>query len=105
MDQLGASSASFDSIILKANALIVNPIIILMFSFALVGFLWGVRGYIDNADDHEARTKGAQHMLWGIIGMMIMISTFAIMRLILQSFGLYSGDTKTAVEKVISVGN
>ena len=100
MDQL-ATASSFDSIILKANALIINPLIILMFSFALVGFLWGVRGYIDHSDDHEARTKGAQHMLWGIIGMMIMISTFAIMRLILQSFGLYSGDTQSAVQKVI----
>ena len=95
------TTSSLDNIILKANALIVNPLIILMFSCALVGFLWGVRGYIDHADDHEARTKGAQHMLWGIIGMMIMVSTFAIMRLILQSFGLYSGTTQQAVQKVI----
>ncbi|MEI6478782.1 MAG: hypothetical protein WCO18_00670, partial [bacterium] len=89
-----------DSIILKANALIVNPIIILMFSFALVGFLWGVMGYINHADDLEARAKGTQHMLWGLVGMTIMISTFAIMRLVLRTFGLNSGDTQTAVEKV-----
>ena len=101
MDQLAASNASLDSIILKANSLIVNPLIILMFSFALVGFLWGVKDYIAGADDQEARSKGAQHMLWGIVGMTIMVSTFAIMRLVLQSFGLYSGDTQTAVQNVI----
>ena len=104
MDQLAASNASLDSIILKANSLIVNPLIILMFSFALVGFLWGVKDYIAGADDQEARSKGAQHMLWGIVGMTIMVSTFAIMRLVLQSFGLYSGETQTAVQNV-SGGN
>ncbi len=101
MDQLAASNASLDNIILKANSLIINPLIILMFSFALVGFLWGVKDYIAGADDQEARSKGAQHMLWGIVGMTIMVSTFAIMRLVLQSFGLYSGDTQTAVQNVI----
>lgn len=100
MDQLAAVSP-ISSMILKANALIVNPIIIVMFSFALVGFLWGVSTYIQHADDHEARTKGAQHMLWGIIGMMIMISTFAIIRLMIQSFGLNTGDTQTSVQAVL----
>jgi len=94
-------NATLDNMILKANALIVNPLIILMFSLALVGFLWGVKDYIVNADDQEARAKGTQHMLWGIVGMLIMISTFTIMRLILQSFGLNTGDTQTAVQKVI----
>ncbi len=101
MDQL-ASAVSFDSIILKANALIVNPLIILMFAFALVGFLWGVKDYIVHADDQEVRAKGTMHMLWGFVGMMIMISTFTIMKIIVNSFGL-NADQKTeqAVQTVI----
>ncbi|MEI8338100.1 MAG: hypothetical protein WCF92_03070 [bacterium] len=94
-------TSALDNIILKANALIVNPLIILMFSFALIGFLWGVKDYIVNADDQEARAKGTQHMLWGLLGMLIMISTFTIMKIILQTFGLGTGETQTAVQKVI----
>ena len=102
MDQLAATNPALSSIILKANTLIVNPIIVVMFTFALVGFLWGLRSYIGHADDTEARQKGAQHMLWGIVGMVIMVSTFALVRLMIQSFGI-SSDTQTqnAVQSVI----
>ena len=103
MDQLAAASA--DSIIPKVNALIVNPLIILMFAVALVGFLWGVMEYVRKADDVEARATGARHMLWGVVGMTIMISTFAILRLVLNTFGLNNGDTKTNVEKIIGTSN
>lgn len=102
MDSLAATNAAISDIVLKANALIVNPLIILMFSFALVGFLWGVRGYITHADDIEARAKGAQHIMWGIVGMTIMISTFALVNLMIKTFG-FDQDQKTepAVQSVL----
>lgn len=94
--------SQIDNIILKVNTLIVNPIIILMFSVALVAFLWGVKDYIVHADDQEARAKGTQHILWGLVGMTIMISTFAIMHLIIKTFSLdSSAGTQQAVQKVI----
>ncbi len=102
MDIIGAAAANpATELILKINALIVNPIIIVMFSFALVGFLWGVRGYVSHADDHEARVKGAQHILWGIIGMMLMISAFTLVRIVLGTFGLNDTKTTEAVDSIL----
>lgn len=102
MDFLAAASVSpATTLLLKINSAIVNPLIILMFAFALVGFVWGVRGYITKADDSEVRAKGAQHMLWGIIGMALMIMAFSIIRIMLNTFGLQDSDTKTQIEKVL----
>jgi 7-cyano-7-deazaguanine synthase len=35
-----------------------------------------------NADDSEARAKGSQQMIWGIIGMVIMVSAIVIKEII-----------------------
>lgn len=59
-----------------------------MFAIALVMFLWGVRGYIAGADNEEVRQKGAKQILWGIIGMGIMVMSFSIVRVVIQTFGI-----------------
>lgn len=87
MKELLAASAGHD-LITKITAVIVNPLIVVMFTFALVGFLWGVRSYITNADDPEARAKGTGHIMWGIIGMFLMIASFTIIHIVLNTFGL-----------------
>lgn len=86
---LAASGATL--LVQKIAGLIVNPLIVVMFAFALVGFLWGLRGYIHHADDTEARMKGAQHMIWGLLGMLFMIAAFSIVRIVLNTFGLNEG--------------
>ncbi len=90
------------SLILKINGAIVNPLIILMFAFALVAFLWGVRGYITNADDHEARQKGSEHMMWGIIGMSLMVMAFSIEKIVINTFGFGNDSvTNQAIQQVL----
>lgn len=97
----GSLSGNVTTFIQKVDGAIINPLIILMFAVGLVGFLWGVFTYITNAEDQEARAKGTQHMLWGVIGMGIMISAFAIVHIISATFGLNTGTTNTAVNSVI----
>lgn len=77
-----------DSLIAKVGQNILNPIVLLLFAAALVYFLWGVFVFIRDYDNEDARSIGAQHMLWGIIGMFIMISAFGIMNLIARTIGL-----------------
>lgn len=97
MSQNLAASAVAEKLIQNISGVIVNPLIVLMFSVALVVFLWGVREYIAGADNPEVRSKGAQHIMWGIIGMGIMVMSFSIIRIVLGTFGL-GQDTKTATE-------
>lgn len=101
MNNLAAAS-SVDILIQGITREIVNPLIVVMFAAALVAFVWGVRGYISGADNPEVRAKGSQQIMWGIIGMGLMVMTFAIVKIILNTFGISKDDgTKTQVEKVI----
>lgn len=66
---------------------ILNPIIALMFAIAMAIFIWGVLKYIWNPDNEQARESGRKSMMWGIIGMVIMVSVFGIVRFIISSIG------------------
>lgn len=84
----------------KVNNLIFNPIIKIIFLFALIVFIWGVFQYIKNSDSDSERETGRKHMLWGIVGMFIMISVFGIMSLIMNTVEV-PGETRNQVNQVI----
>ncbi len=71
----------------KISTLILNPLIALLFGIATLYFIYGVLQYIWNPDNEEARTTGKQSMIWGIVGMFVMVSVFGIMRLLINSIG------------------
>lgn len=57
----------------------------LLFSAALALFLWGVVEFIRNAENSDARTRGKQRMLWGIIALFAMISYIGLTGVLTQS--------------------
>ncbi len=61
---------------------IVNPIIWLMFGVATVVFIYGVLQMIIKGDDATAREAGQKSMLYGVIGMFIMVAAWGIVYLI-----------------------
>ena len=66
---------------------IVNPIIQLAFAVALVYFLWGVLKYIQNAGNSDKREEGLKHIRWGVVGLVIMVSVFGIIRILSNFLG------------------
>ncbi len=66
---------------------VLNPIIAIFFALAFAYFVWGVAKYIWSPDSEEARATGQKSMLWGVIGMLIMVSVFGIMRFLINSIG------------------
>ncbi len=80
--------ASFESVLSNVNKLIVNPLINLLFALALAFFLYGVFQFIANQENEEKKTTGKQHMLWGIVGIVIMLGVFTIMNMILKTFNI-----------------
>jgi hypothetical protein len=72
-------------LVAKIAELIVNPTITLLFGAAILYFVWGLVEYIRGADQSAERSKGAQHMMWGIIGIFIMVSAVAILKAFRQS--------------------
>ncbi len=84
----------------KVSIVIINPLIKLVFLVALVVFLWGVFGYVKDGDSDDARSSGRRHMLWGVFGMFIMISVFAILSFVLNTFDI-PGSTGQQINQVI----
>lgn len=76
-----------DPLLQKAVQVIVNPIIQVAFAVATILFVYGVFEFMKNADSPEARKSGQQHMLWGVIGLAIMVSVFTIMKILLNTLG------------------
>ena len=83
-----AGNAAFDSLLNKILSNIVSPLVYLIMALALVYFLWGVKDFIQNADKSEKREEGYQHMIYGIVGIFIMLSAKAIIRIILSTMGI-----------------
>lgn len=71
-----------DTLIENIGINILTPLVWIFAGAATIYFLWGVFEFIRDYDSPEARSTGAQHMLWGIIGLFIMFSVFGIMNLI-----------------------
>ena len=69
----------------KIKANILNPFIAFLLVLALVWFLYGVYKFISNYDDQTARTEGKSHMLWGVIGMAIMISVYGLLSVVKET--------------------
>ena len=90
-----AYADDIDTFISKVNKVIVNPLILLLFGLALMYFLWGLFNFISNQDNEDERTSGKMHMMYGIIGMTIMMSVFAIMQIILNTFNVTDVNIKT----------
>jgi hypothetical protein len=57
----------------------IRPAIIFLFVLATVVFIWGLVEFIASAENEEGRTRGKRTIVWGIIGMTIMVVTGAIM--------------------------
>ena len=87
-----------DAFITSLNTNIVNPFIILLFAVALLVFIWGLVGFVGNAGDEEALTVAKRHVIYGLIGMFIMVSAFGIIRIILNTFGIDTANI-TNIEK------
>jgi uncharacterized membrane protein YidH (DUF202 family) len=83
-----AYAKSFDEVVGSINKTILNPLIQFSFIIAFVVFAWGVMEYLRNANNPTEREKGQKHMIWGIIGLVIMLGVYGIMNILINTFGL-----------------
>ena len=71
----------------KVSTEILNPIIAILFAVASLYFLYGIALYIWSPDNEEARENGRVGMMYGIIGMFVMVSVFGILKFIINTTG------------------
>ena len=84
--QKAATEAS--SFVAKLNQVIIFPFITLLSAVAFLLFLYGCAQYIMNAANDKGREEGVKHITWGIIGLVVMVTAWAILSLAAGTFGL-----------------
>lgn len=84
--------ASVDSFIASVNKTIINPLIVFIFALALVLFLYGVFQFVANQENEEMKTAGKNHMIWGIVGIVIMMGVFTIINIVMRTFNIEGID-------------
>lgn len=67
---------------------ILNPLIIFGFVVALLYFFIGVFKFVSGAGEDTNRAQGKRAIVWGLVGMFIMIAVFSIINIVLGTFGI-----------------
>lgn len=92
--------ASVDSFMANVSEVIINPLIILLFALAVAYFTYGVLKFVLNAENEEKRTEGKNAMLWGIVGLVIMIGVWTILNLVLNTLNIKGIDPEQGTVKL-----
>ena len=69
-------------LISNIKAYILNPIIGFMFAVAVVMFIYGIVEWIWDGDNEEKVEVGKKHMIWGIVGIFVMLGVYGILNIL-----------------------
>lgn len=72
---------------------LINSVFVpVLFAVAFLTFLWGVyRYFILGADNDTERAKGKEFVLWGIIGFVVILSVWSLVRIVTGTLGISTG--------------
>ena len=72
----------------RVKVVILQPLVSLAFFVAVAVFIWGIVQFISKADDPEGRETGKRHIIYGLIGLFIMVSVIGIINFIARTLGV-----------------
>jgi predicted cobalt transporter CbtA len=73
----------------RLSAFIINPILALLFAVGFLVFVWGVVEFLAGQNGvGEGAQNGKRHMLWGLIGMFVMVAAYAILKMIANTLNV-----------------
>jgi Na+/proline symporter len=68
-------------------SLILNRIIPVLIILAVIIFVWGVIMYVVSSEE-EAKKKGRQRMIWGLIGLVVIVGMWGLVAMVRNSLGI-----------------
>lgn len=71
---------------------ILNVLVPFLIAIAVVVFLYGVIKYVTAGGDEAKRTEGRNTMIYGIIGLFVMVAVWGLVNILIETFEL---DTAT----------
>jgi fumarate reductase subunit D len=82
------ASQGIKGLICFASNFLSKLIIPFMVSLALLMFIYGVLVYVMNASSDDKRKEGSKFMLYGIIGLFVMVSVWGLVNILGSTFNL-----------------
>ena len=76
-----ASAQTFQTVA-RSISNVLGLVIPILFSIATIIFLWGVITYITAAGEEGKITEGRNYIIWGLIGLFVMVAIWGIVALI-----------------------
>jgi hypothetical protein len=80
--------STIGGIINWVSCTLVKDVVPLLFTLAVVGFIWGMIQFYLNPDNEEKRKKGKSFMIWGIVALFVMISMWGLVGVLSNTFGI-----------------
>lgn len=74
----------------------LNAIVPVLVALGVVFFVWGVVMYVVSSDE-EAKQKGKMRMIYGIIGLAVIIGMWGLVNLLGRTFGVGSGQNTNQI--------
>ncbi|MEK7647164.1 MAG: pilin [Patescibacteria group bacterium] len=88
---LAASAATATDLITTVQG-ILNALIPLFMVIATVVFLWGVVRYITSAGEDEKVKEAKNFIMYGLIGLFVMVSVWGLVGVLVSTFGVGGGS-------------
>ena len=85
-------SGGISGVIAKIGG-ILNQLVPIAVTLALLVFIWGLVIFIKNSGDEEAKKEGKRKMGWGIVTLFVIISIWGIIKFIAGEFDIGLGGT------------
>jgi len=67
---------------------LLNKIIPIIFAIATIVFLWGIVLFIISGGDEEKRKEGRQYIIYGLIGLFVMVAVWGIINVVIGFFDI-----------------
>lgn len=88
---VGAASitgSNFKAIANSTAKLLINSVVPLLISLSFLWFLFGLAEFIRSAGDTKALEEGRNKMLYGVIGLFVIFSIWALVGVLRKTFGI-----------------
>jgi fumarate reductase subunit D len=92
MPLMAAAATVLKDILITVRDL-VNTIVPLFMVIAVAVFLWGIIRYITSAGDEEKQKTARGYIIYGLIGIFVMVAFWGIIQVVASTFGITPGGT------------
>ncbi|MDP2648999.1 MAG: hypothetical protein Q8P19_03840 [bacterium] len=91
-------------IVSRFRIYLIDPAILIVFAVGFFFFVFGLVEFLWKLNEGGDSKEGKQHMIWGIVGMLIMVSVYGILSLVTNTFGIDLQNPNTGTIPNVNVG-